>query len=156
MLSPDLNLPLLFRWFDSPPAVFTLPPEGGSVTARATIEQFLDPLVFLQFVDTIPLELGDELQQPSALEFRRGDANHDRRVDLSDVIYLLDHLFRGRTAPDCFDAADADDDGTLSLSDALAIISGLFGAGAGVPDLHLGMCDVAATIDDLPRCESEC
>lgn len=154
LLSHGNNLPALFSWFDSESAVFTLPPEG-LVTARATIEQFLDPLIFLQFVDTVSIDDGATLDLEGEARFRRGDPNGDERVDLSDVVYLLEYLFLGRATPGCPDAADADDDGVLSVTDALAIISSLFGAGVA-PGFDLGVCAADATADQLAPCVSDC
>src|SRR4030095_13920324 len=51
--------------------------------------------------------------------FRRGDANSDAILDLSDAIFTLASLFSGGPAPACEDAADSNDDGTLDISDAI-------------------------------------
>ena len=50
-----------------------------------------------------------DVQVPDIV-FIRGDANVDGRVNLSDVIRLLDYLFRSAEAPSCKKAADANDD----------------------------------------------
>jgi hypothetical protein len=62
--------------------------------------------------------------------FVRGDANRDGAVDLSDGIALLQYLFlRGRL--DCPRGADFNDDGSLSVTDAIGLI--LFSVGHGPP-----------------------
>jgi hypothetical protein len=61
---------------------------------------------------------------PSRL-FIRGDATGDGRVNMSDAITVLLHVFRGQSLP-CRDAADVDDDGSLQINDALAILQYLF------------------------------
>ncbi|MGH9361860.1 MAG: dockerin type I repeat-containing protein, partial [Thermoanaerobaculia bacterium] len=45
--------------------------------------------------------------------FVRGDANGDDRVDISDPVYLLHHLYGGGPAPATGPAADANQDGLL-------------------------------------------
>jgi len=51
--------------------------------------------------------------------FRRGDANADGLMDLSDAIFTLSHLFLGDPAPGCLRAADLDGDERLDLTDAV-------------------------------------
>jgi hypothetical protein len=46
----------------------------------------------------------------------RGEANGDGKVDLSDAVFLLQHLFLGGPAPKCQDAADINDSGAVDLS----------------------------------------
>lgn len=61
--------------------------------------------------------------------FVRGDANGDGVVDLSDPVRTLLHLFGG-VAVDCEDAADADDDEGVSLTDAVYLLEFLFRGGS--------------------------
>jgi hypothetical protein len=71
-----------------------------------------------------------------ASPFLRGDANGDNKVDLSDAVAVLEHLFRGRTIPalpKCFDRADADDNGRVDLSDAVRLLMHLFQGGQAPP-----------------------
>ncbi|MBI4603026.1 MAG: VCBS repeat-containing protein [Planctomycetes bacterium] len=91
--------------------------------------------------------------EPSGERFRRGDANADGGVDLSDAVTVLEHLFRGGAPPVCLKAADADDDGALSLRDAIAVLLHLF-AGAGPLPEPSGACGADPTRDGL-RCESQ-
>jgi hypothetical protein len=66
--------------------------------------------------------------------FLRGDAGADGRLDLSDVLSILHHLFR-REPLLCRRAADANDDGRLTILDALLVVTHLFGeAGGGLPE----------------------
>jgi hypothetical protein len=50
-------------------------------------------------------------------------------VNLSDAIVTLNHLFKGGGALACEDAADANDDGKLNLTDAVHIATYLFRSG---------------------------
>ena len=52
-------------------------------------------------------------------EFVRGNASGDRDLVISDPIFLLGALFLGEAAPPCDDAADANDDGKLDITDAI-------------------------------------
>lgn len=62
--------------------------------------------------------------------FRRGDGNVDGKLDLTDAVFVLQHLFTGGQSPPCLDAADANDDGALNLTDPVQVLSHLF-QGAG-------------------------
>lgn len=75
-----------------------------------------------------PLQSGDAIlvrYRTMAPAFIRGDSNADGAVDVSDVIASLQHKFGGRPSP-CPDAADADDDGALTLGDDLGLLRYLF------------------------------
>jgi hypothetical protein len=58
--------------------------------------------------------------------FIRGDADADMDVDMGDVYYLLGWLNGHNPDPSCMDAADANDDGTVSLEDAVFIMKHLY------------------------------
>ena len=49
--------------------------------------------------------------RPPSGHFLRGDATADGNLNLTDAVFTLNHLFLGGPAPDCADAADADDNG---------------------------------------------
>ena len=58
--------------------------------------------------------------------FLRGDCNVSEFVDVSDPIGLIGSLFLGSFTRPCDDACDADDDGRLTLGDAIYTLSHLF------------------------------
>ncbi|MBI4602506.1 MAG: hypothetical protein HY721_11155 [Planctomycetes bacterium] len=58
--------------------------------------------------------------------FKRGDAEGDGTVDISDAVSLLGYLFHGGSPPPCLDAADADDSGGLELLDVVRILGWLY------------------------------
>ena len=64
--------------------------------------------------------------------FLRADANADLKLNLTDAIRALLHLFGDRPAG-CLDALDADDDGAVTITDPLFLLSYLFRAGAAPP-----------------------
>ena len=88
---------------------------------------------------------------PPPPEFRRGDANGDMKLDLSDAVALLNSLFLGAMPPGCQDAADTNDDGKLDLSDAISTLNFLF---LGGPAPAGGACSSDTTEDNLYCCET--
>jgi len=61
--------------------------------------------------------------------FMRGDTNGDGFITLSDVIFLINYLYRDGPAPDPLEAGDANSDGQIELGDVLYIINYLFRGG---------------------------
>jgi len=63
-----------------------------------------------------------------------GDANGDGSVDISDVVFLIAHIFSGGAAPKtCVynkSAGDANADGSVDISDAVYLIARIFSGGA--------------------------
>jgi hypothetical protein len=70
---------------------------------------------------------------PPPETFRRGDANADGQIVLSDPIVILTALFLGGEPVPCEDAADADDDGAILLNDPILILFSLFMGGGPLP-----------------------
>jgi hypothetical protein len=58
-----------------------------------------------------------------------GDANGDKKIDVSDVIFLINYLFKGGTTPDPLGVCDVDRDDNVSVSDVIYLINYLFKAG---------------------------
>ena len=77
---------------------------------------------------------GGVKELPPEVTFRRGDTRADGNVQLSDAVTLLQHLFFGSPATlACADAADADDNGVLTIGDASTILGFLFTSGRPLP-----------------------
>lgn len=98
---------------------------------------------------TAPAALGDDLLTPL---FRRGDANLDGRINLSDASFLADALFLDGPPSACLDAADVNDDGELSDRDPLHLLDWLFPQGPGEPPpppLPFRVPGIDLTLDDL-------
>ncbi len=85
--------------------------------------------------------------QATATSFRRGDADNDGAVNLSDGIAILRFLFQTAEAPGCADAADTDDSGTLDLADVIYLFNFLFQGGPAPPKPF--ECGVDPTDDAL-------
>jgi hypothetical protein len=119
----------------------------GSVEAAfVSYEPLVDPAVITARVPTgagtVAVRVRNRDSQESntaaftypgaAGSFVRGDVNGDGLVDVSDPVRTLFHLFSG-TAIDCQDAADADDNELLNLSDAIRELDFLFRRGPAPP-----------------------
>ena len=68
------------------------------------------------------------------VEFIRGDANGNGTINIGDPYWLLLYLFNGSSSSpgqlSCKDAADANDDEMIDVSDAVFLYSALMGGGA--------------------------
>lgn len=61
--------------------------------------------------------------------FVRGDANHDGLINLGDVVYLINYLYKGGPAPVPLQAGDANCIGAVDLGDLVYLISYLYKGG---------------------------
>ncbi len=89
----------------------------------------------------------------SASGFRRGDADDNGAVQLTDAVGILNFLFAGGEAT-CVDAADADDNGTVQLTDAVYVLTFLFAAGPAPPAPGTVDCGSDPDPDDGMGCEA--
>lgn len=95
--------------------------------------------------------LQPELCSGSTALFKRGDADADGAVTLADAIFLLSCLFVRDVVPDCPDAADANDDGRLDITDPVMVLIHLF-TDAGLMPPPEGECGEDPHGDFLPAC----
>jgi hypothetical protein len=61
-----------------------------------------------------------------------GDANGDGQVELSDVVYIINYLYKGGPAPECdpvTDCGDVNNDEIVDVSDVLYLINYLYKGG---------------------------
>jgi hypothetical protein len=80
------------------------------------------------------LDNGGEVQPGDpGYDFKRGDANGDNAVNISDPVFTLNYLFLEGTAPGCLDAADANDDESVDITDPIYLLGFLFASGAAPP-----------------------
>ena len=63
---------------------------------------------------------------PAFIPGAGGDANGDGKLNITDAVATLGHLFLGASAPRCLHAADANDDGKLNTTDPVATLGHLF------------------------------
>ena len=58
-----------------------------------------------------------------------GDANGDGKVSVSDVVYLINYLFKGGPPPIPYEAGEVNCDAKLTVSDVVYMINYLFKGG---------------------------
>jgi hypothetical protein len=85
--------------------------------------------------------------------FKRGDANGDGALDLSDAVSMLEALFLGGPAIGCLDAADANDDSQIDVTDAITSLFYQFLGGDPPPPPGPQVCGVDPTADGLAPCQ---
>lgn len=66
-------------------------------------------------------------------DFRRGDADDNGAVNITDAEFILNYLFWGGEEPGCLDAADANDDGRVDMTDPIYLLDFLFRGGPAPP-----------------------
>jgi hypothetical protein len=96
------------------------------------------------------------VDDPPGAAFRRGDANSDKAMDISDALTTLNYLFLGTAIAPCPDAMDANDDGALDIADGIHTLAYLFSGGAGPPAPGPSSCGSDPTGDALPECRYPC
>ncbi len=111
--------------------------------------------------DSIEIELGIDLDENhdqipdgcTAISFfKRGEANGDLAINLSDSIFILEYLFVGGIQPSCLDALDVNDSGDIDLADPIGLLVYLF-LGESIPAEPFRKCGNDQTEDEL-SCES--
>ncbi len=101
-------------------------------------------------VDMGAYESGD---CPPPTRFKRGDANADGNQNLTDAVFVLNHLFGGGDEPTCAKSADVNDSGAVDLTDPVFLLNFLFLGRLPSPPAPFAECGPDPTVDDL-TCES--
>jgi hypothetical protein len=83
----------------------------------------------------------DGVPDSCQLNFLRGDGNGDGIVNIADGIFLLQSLFSNSGNSNCMDAADANDDGSVDVSDVISILGYQFN-GTNPPPAPYPNCGV--------------
>ena len=65
----------------------------------------------------------------TAPQFKSGDANRDWIVDVGDVVYLINYLYKNGSVPEPLGAGDATCDGFVDVGDVVYLINYLFKGG---------------------------
>jgi aminopeptidase N len=63
------------------------------------------------------------------IPFIRGDANGDSKVTVSDVVNMINYLYKGGPAPSPLEKADTNCDGSVNVADVIYLINYLFKSG---------------------------
>ena len=96
-------------------------------------------------MSVVVLQLAAEGLTCDEIAPRRGDADCDESVGLTDGLFIFDYLFRRGSSPSCPDAADANDDGLINAIDVIAVLLHSFGD-VPLPEFQRGF---DATLDAL-------
>jgi hypothetical protein len=91
---------------------------------------------------------------PSTIRFKRGDANDDGSVNLTDGSYINLYLFQGGAVPRCKAAADADANGAIEITDSIYIFNYLFSGGAAPPRPGPLICESLHTVGNVQHIEN--
>jgi len=59
----------------------------------------------------------------------RGDVNRDYLVDIGDVVFLLNYLYKGGPAPEVEESGDTNSDGVTDVGDVVYLVNYLYKAG---------------------------
>lgn len=86
--------------------------------------------------------------------FARGLCNGDERLNITDAVFILRHLFSGGTEPSCLAACDANADEQLGIDDAVAFLNYLFTAdGFMIPEPGpMGCAPAPAELCEVSTC----
>jgi hypothetical protein len=60
----------------------------------------------------------------------RGDANGDGEIGVADVVFLINYMFKGESAPDPLELGDANCDGDVNAADVVYLINYLYQGGS--------------------------
>lgn len=96
---------------------------------------------------------GAECFQQQGL-FRRGDAEPDGTLQITDAVVMLLYLFRGKAAGPCWDAMDFDDDGEIGITDPILLLRYLFAHGHPPPPPGPFACGLDPTPGPPGSCEA--
>jgi subtilase family serine protease len=111
----------------------TVPALGGTDTAQTLWYSTLDSTqVCARIENSNPPEYDTTNNFYCTLfrSFMRGDANADGKLSISDVVYIINYLFKGGPVPvPTIEVADINFDGKVSVSDVIYLINYLFRGG---------------------------
>ena len=100
------------------------------------------------------VSLYERTQGPFERRFIRGDVDATGGVSITDAVVLLGFMFQGGAQPECLKAADANDDGRLSVTDAIGIVALLFRDTGPLPEPSA--CGLDPTVDEVSCDDSTC
>ncbi|HEX7401330.1 MAG TPA: dockerin type I repeat-containing protein [candidate division Zixibacteria bacterium] len=64
-----------------------------------------------------------------AVGVKRGDVNQTGLIDIGDVVYLINYLYRAGTGPIPLESGDCNCDGVIDIGDVIYLINYLFKLG---------------------------
>ncbi len=152
--APNFSVPALITIATAESKLYRAPPCGAVDVTTLIVPKVQDP--------TWPVEVFEKVFEETfdfgscEVSFRRGDADSNGTIEITDGIFTLNYLFLGGQAVACPDAADANDDGQLNISDAIFLLGYLFLGGQEPPTPGPSSCGPDPTRDDLEPCVYDC
>ena len=73
------------------------------------------------------------VREPSTPPYMHGDANADQTIDIADVVFLINYLYKNDDPPTPLEAGDANCDGEVNISDVVYLINYLYKDGDPPP-----------------------
>jgi len=140
-LQPNFGLNLFF------PVMVDLDAAAGTYVVRARVStsgRESDNDNNLVSVETV---VTTAATRPS---FRRGDANDDGQLGISDSLRLFNSLFMGGDLPTCREAGDANNDRSLDITDGIFVLSYLFLGGESPPAPGVASCGTDSDAEGSP------
>jgi aminopeptidase N len=107
------------------PGGLVLDPSTGVISGIPTAEESLE---FVVRVTDSSLPAKTDIQELYIVvgSFSSGDVNGDGKINLGDVIYILNYLFKNGPAPITLEVADLNCDSLVNLVDAIYLLNFLF------------------------------
>jgi hypothetical protein len=75
------------------------------------------------------VDVTDSINDGCGFETYCGDADSDEGINVADVVYLINYIFKGGPAPEPLCKGDADADGAVNIADAVFLINYIFKGG---------------------------
>jgi hypothetical protein len=93
----------------------------------------VDSLDFPYLKEVVKMCLATLVTLSQPFDYVIGDVNWDRKIDLSDVVFLINYLYKGGPYPDPWEIADVNCDKKLYISDLVYLITYLYKNGPAPP-----------------------
>jgi len=103
------------------------PSESGEILLDIKPDTFGTGNVTMRITSRTNLSLSDSIT--FTLYVRRGDANGDGKTTVSDVVFLVNYLFKGGPAPVPLESGNANCDTKVTVSDVVYLVNYLFKGG---------------------------
>jgi hypothetical protein len=75
------------------------------------------------------VDITDSINDGCAFETLCGDADPNEGINVADVVYLINYIFKGGPAPEPLCKGDADGDGAVNIADAVYLVNYIFKGG---------------------------
>lgn len=94
----------------------------------------VDSLDFPYFNEVVRMCLASLVTVARDIGYKMGDLTWDGTIDLVDVLYLINYLYRNGPAPDPLEIGDVTCGGEITLDDVIFLINYLYKGGPAPPD----------------------